>query len=94
MGRLLPMGEHFGRWLRARRESLGLSTRALGELAGCSHNAIARFEHGETTPTGELRDRIAKALGAERSEAITATLPDRIAPDEVPIVRAWLDGQG
>lgn len=49
--------------IRARREELGWSQRQLAERAGMTQPGVARFEAGGTTPTLQLLERLATALG-------------------------------
>ncbi len=84
------MGKHFGTWLKARRETLGLNTRDLGDSAECSHNSISLMERGKFDPTPDLRGRLAKALGVTIEEVTLATFPDRFDENERPLLKQWL----
>lgn len=52
-----------GRWIKANREHLGLSTRELGALAGVSYPTISRIEHGHTNPRWDTMTTVARSLG-------------------------------
>lgn len=51
-----------GETLRARRKSLKLSYRAVGEKAGCSAAFLNDLEFGRRNPKPEMLEKIAKAL--------------------------------
>ncbi|MGW0879248.1 helix-turn-helix domain-containing protein [Streptomyces sp. NPDC002671] len=52
----------FGKAIRDRRTALGLTQTQLGERAGMTQAAISRLEHGGSTPTIPLLERLAAAL--------------------------------
>lgn len=52
-----------GARLRARREEMGLSYRAVARAAGVSDMTVRATEHGQTSPTIDTAERLAKALG-------------------------------
>jgi ribosome-binding protein aMBF1 (putative translation factor) len=61
-----PLVVHsIGALLKARREELGLSRRALAQRAGTNHAVIARAEAGHHRITVETLQRIANALGVQ-----------------------------
>jgi transcriptional regulator with XRE-family HTH domain len=49
--------------LRAGRRELGISTRALGVLAGVAYPTISRIENGHCVPRRETLDKISRVLG-------------------------------
>jgi transcriptional regulator with XRE-family HTH domain len=48
--------------VKSRREKLGLSSRALGRLAGIDDSNIVRLEKGNQTPTPENLAKLSRAL--------------------------------
>jgi HTH-type transcriptional regulator / antitoxin HipB len=58
-----------GEAVRARRRELRLSQTALGERAGLTQFAVARFEAGGTMPTIAVLERLARALELELKAA-------------------------
>ncbi|MEU3280412.1 helix-turn-helix domain-containing protein [Streptomyces antibioticus] len=52
----------FGKAIRDRRTALGLTQTQLAERAGMTQAAISRLEHGGSTPTIPLLERLASAL--------------------------------
>src|ERR1700754_3615942 len=52
-----------GEKLRAARQAMGLSLRALGELTGFSASFLSQVELGQTMPSLGSLQRIAEALG-------------------------------
>ena len=59
--------------LRAGRRELGISTRALGALAGVAYPTISRIENGHCVPCSDNLDKISRVLGIPLQ-------PDREAP--------------
>lgn len=51
-----------GEVLRATREGAGISRRTMAVRAGCSSGHLARVESGECALTGDLADRINRAI--------------------------------
>ncbi len=51
-----------GEAVRRQRRELGLSQADLGQRAGMTQSAVARFEGGGTVPTIPVLDRLARAL--------------------------------
>jgi transcriptional regulator with XRE-family HTH domain len=84
------MGIHFGQWLRARREALGLSTRQLGDAIERSHNAVSLLERGKLDPSPEMLTRLADVLGVSTDDLVIATFPDRFDDRERELLRRWL----
>lgn len=54
-----------GEAVRALREERGWSQGALGQAAGMTQSAVARFELGGTTPTLPVLERLARALDVD-----------------------------
>ena len=52
-----------GYQLRAAREATGLTQRDLGEILGCTQQAIAQAERWESNPTVSFMRRWVRALG-------------------------------
>ncbi len=84
------MGVHFGRWLKARRSELGLTTEALGGSVGCSRMTISLLEHGKLDPSRGMKDRLAGALGVTIDEVVIATYPDEFDEADRERLRRWL----
>lgn len=62
-----------GRLVRAKRQQLGLTTKALGELIGVHQAYISKIEGGNTRVPGvELRRKLASALGTTNIELLIA----------------------
>lgn len=53
---------HWGERVRARRQLLGMSQRALAEACGLRQGAICFIEAGTNTPRDETKVKIAAAL--------------------------------
>jgi hypothetical protein len=75
---LARMSYEFGRTVRAGRERLQCTARALAEAAGTSESVIARCEVGGIPPTSPVGGRIIGALARERL----------VTPPRVPASRA------
>jgi len=56
--------------IRIERTKRKLSQEALGELAGLSKNSIGAIERGESSPTAETLNAIAKAFGMKLADLI------------------------
>jgi len=63
--------------LRRARQRANLSLRALAELAGTSHSALAAYEAGRVTPTTATFERILAAAGF----SVSVSLTPRVAND-------------
>ena len=59
----LPITDKQRQLLRARRDWLGLTQRALGKRVGCSGATILRLEMGTAGTSPELLSKICSALG-------------------------------
>jgi transcriptional regulator with XRE-family HTH domain len=57
--------EEVGNHIRARRLTLGLDQKALGEIAGVSTHALSDIESGKGNPTLKVLNRLAAAMGME-----------------------------
>ncbi len=66
-----------GRRLRALREELGLSQRALARRAGVSNGTISLIEQGRTDPTLGLLMKILEGVGVSVAEFFAKPLDDR-----------------
>lgn len=75
--RKLPGAVEFGRRVRARRETLGLSQMALADKAGMHFTYLSSVERGQRNLSLENILRIARAL-----EVDAATLVGGLAPAE------------
>ena len=53
---------NLGPLLRATREDVGISRRALAALAGVNHSHLARFEHGERSVSPDFLVTVVTAL--------------------------------
>jgi transcriptional regulator with XRE-family HTH domain len=53
----------FGEWVKARRQSLGMSLRQLSEKTQMSNPYLSQVERGLTFPDDLVRDRLIAALG-------------------------------
>lgn len=62
--------EVFARNLRRRRQERGLSQEALAGEAGLDRTYISALERGVYSPTIEVVDKLAAALGTEASELL------------------------
>jgi len=54
-----------GKQLRARRRTLGLTQRALAEIAGLSVHGLSNLESGTGNPTFAVLAQVTEALGLE-----------------------------
>lgn len=59
------LGTEWGASIRARRELLGLSQKALADNSGLTQQAIAKFESGAQIPLDRTKVAIARALRSE-----------------------------
>lgn len=81
--------EELGRFLRQRREELGLSTRQLAAQTGINDVTIARIERGEfAAPRPDKLSKIAEALGLTVADVFA--LADYVTPDELPNFTPYL----
>lgn len=62
----------FSEWLKAARQSAGLTLMGFGEKAGVSHSAILRLEAGDRSPSRDMVIKLADALGVSRDAALFA----------------------
>lgn len=70
-------------YIRARRETLGLTVTRLAELADLSKSEISAIENGRIAlPGADKRRRLAHALGVRHIDLIVAA--GELRPDEVP----------
>ena len=59
----MDLNQTFARSVRKMRHEHGLSQEALGEQSGLTRNYIGMIERGETSPTLDAVEAIAKAFG-------------------------------
>lgn len=67
-GDFLPVQSHsvymdMGSKIKAARKAANITQSALAEVAGVSRNAVSQWENGETYPTNDKLERIARKLG-------------------------------
>lgn len=55
----------FGVWMHERRIKRSMSQQRLADKVGVHINSIRRWEQGEQTPTFDMAQDIARALGQE-----------------------------
>ncbi|MDP8909989.1 MAG: helix-turn-helix domain-containing protein [Chloroflexota bacterium] len=66
-------GPRLGSWIRATRQTQGISQRALAERSGLSRSYLCDIERGRgAQPSVATIDKLADALGATRSELMQA----------------------
>jgi DNA-binding XRE family transcriptional regulator len=69
------VSKHVGRSVKARREELKLTLRALASRSGVSPSMISDIERGEKSPTIATLSTLATALGTPISALLERTLP-------------------
>jgi predicted ATPase/DNA-binding XRE family transcriptional regulator len=52
----------FGKWLKSRRQQLGLTQAALARQAGCAEVTLYKLEAGERRPSRQFAERLAECL--------------------------------
>jgi len=72
----LSISEKIGIKINILRNRLKISQERLGELANLSSNSVSAIERGESNPTIETLDRIAKALNIELKELVDVSKID------------------
>lgn len=72
----LSISEKIGIKINILRKRLKISQERLGELANLSSNSVSAIERGESNPTIETLDRIAKALNIELKELVDVSKID------------------
>ena len=75
-----PIPILFGRQIRRRRESAGLSQEALADSAGITRNYVGMIERGEANPTLIVLHDLAAALGVSM-RAVVSELETQIAEE-------------
>jgi transcriptional regulator with XRE-family HTH domain len=60
----------FAKVIRKHRARKGLSQEALAEMAGIHHTYVGLVERGKRTPTIDVAERLARALGRKLSALI------------------------
>ena len=65
-----PTPRQLGQRLAKRRRALGLSRYALAQRLGVSRDYLGRVEQGKSSPTVEMLQRIAKALGTTAARLV------------------------
>ena len=74
--------ETFADRLSAIREAVGISQYRLAQLSGVTKQTISRLELGETQPSWDTVQLLARALGAEVTAFVT--LPAELPATEKP----------
>jgi transcriptional regulator with XRE-family HTH domain len=69
--------------LAAAREAAGVSQYRLAQLSGISKQTVSKLELGETAPSWETVQLLAKALGVSCEQFVT----DDVQPPEPPPVK-------
>lgn len=59
------IGGDFGEWIKNNRKARKWSQQRLADLACCHYNTLRRVEAGESSPSLEVAEQIARAFGAE-----------------------------
>lgn len=81
--------QRLGRFIRTRREHLGLSSRQLQARCGVRDTTIIRIEHGDiASPKADKLAKIADGLGLAVADVFA--LADYVAPAELPTLRPYL----
>jgi len=80
------MSNKLGEFIKQRRQTLGLSQRALAKKAKVSHTAINRLEAAEVTPETETIEAIATALGVRVSDLLSLLQGKSIQEDKDPLL--------
>ncbi|RIK37265.1 MAG: XRE family transcriptional regulator, partial [Chloroflexi bacterium] len=77
----------FGRWLKLRRRSLGLTQAQLGEQIGYAGETIRKVEADELRPSRQMAEKLAKALeiAPEEQAAFVRFARDEASRDEVAL---------
>ena len=78
-------GTDLGSWIRTYRKGINVSQRELADRAGISRSYLCDIERGRgTRPSVEALDRIAAALGADRTEVLreAGILEPRLSPEK------------
>lgn len=79
----------FGKWLRERRQAVGMSTHELGERIGARNSTIIRIEHGVfAAPSPDKLARIAEVLGISLADMYGHA--GYAVPDDLPDFDAYL----
>jgi transcriptional regulator with XRE-family HTH domain len=63
-----PVAERFGRTVRTKRESVGVSQEDLADRAGLHRTYVSLIERGRRTASIAVVERLAKALGTSMAE--------------------------
>jgi len=66
----MDLNQTFARSVRKLRHEQGLSQDDLGEMSGLTRNYIGMIERGETSPTLDSVEAIAKALGKSAKDLL------------------------
>ena len=78
-------GNALGEWIKSTRLAQGVSQREIADRAGLSRSYVCDIEHGRSSkPSFECLERIAKALGVDRTDVLRmAGILDPVkAPEE------------
>ncbi|HKP53105.1 MAG TPA: tetratricopeptide repeat protein [Chloroflexia bacterium] len=68
MNDLAPSTNTFGRWLKERRQSFGLTQTNLADKAACAPSMIEKIERGLRRPSHQVAERIAEVLRIPEEE--------------------------
>jgi transcriptional regulator with XRE-family HTH domain len=81
--------QELGRVLRSQREGLGLSQRAISQVAGIQHSTLVRLEQGAfPSPRPETLAAVTAALGLNLADIYT--LAGYPLPEELPSLTPYL----
>lgn len=72
-GRPMEGKKNFGKYLKDKRTSLGLSQRELGVELGVTVSAVSKWERGVSYPDITMIEPICRAIGVSEHELITAS---------------------
>lgn len=73
--------------IRKLRKERGLTQTELGEKLGFRHSTIAGYESGRTVPTGDVLEKIAKALGVGIAELYDGNSDPGNTPNITTIIK-------
>ncbi len=76
----------YGSFVRALRQSVGLSQQQLAEMVGTSQPTLSAYEHDRKVPSADTLNRIAVACGYQ----LTASAGERSVPCPLPLA-GWFE---